>query len=83
MCANSFLVAGVLPVCLLACSLAFLKNFAPHPQDGVSNRMSESLLDLIRVSALMDGWDDTRACTLCLRSEPLPLGPMAAHEMVA
>lgn len=63
--------------CQFACSLAFLKKkFSPRPQDGASNRMSESLLDFIRVSALMDGRDDTRACTLCLRSEPLPLGPM-------
>ena len=86
MCANSFLVAGVLPVCLLACLLAFLKKFSPHPQPPMTeraNRMSESLLDFIRVSALMDGRDDTRACTLCLRSEPLPLGPMVAHETAA
>lgn len=70
--------------CQFACSLAFLKKkFSPRPQDGASNRMSESLLDFIRVSALMDGRDDTRACTLCLRSEPLPLGPMVAHGTVA
>lgn len=68
MSANSFLVAGALPVCLLACFLKEKKKKNKISQPPVmerENRMSGSLLDFIRAQAVMDGWGDTRACPLC------------------